>query len=262
MASGPGSRDALTVRDYALSRDMLARLDKEHAIIAHYKSPWVDWFSRLRQSASFEDAYEYFGDKISADYDSTSGAVNLRVRAFSAEKAAEFSSAILDYSEEKVNSLTQRERRDVLQYAESEFARAEIRLTKIKMDIVSLRQKRGDLSFDGGLLRAAQDVLKAPAPATKPAKGFDAALVEIEAKKVEKELADKAYASALTALENARADADRKHRYLAVVAGPSKPDVSKYPRRLLGVVNAGVVSFLLMGIATLIVAAVREHARL
>ena len=64
---------------------MLARLDKEHGFVAHYKSTSQDMLSRLSGDASFEEAYEYFGHKVTADYDQLSGSVTVRVRAFSAE---------------------------------------------------------------------------------------------------------------------------------------------------------------------------------
>ena len=79
---------------------------------------------------------------------------------------------------------------------------------------------------------------------------------------IEKEFAQKAYESALTALELARSDAARQHRYLATIANPIKPDEATYPRRIMGVFTVFVLSFLLMGIGTLVAAAVREHSRL
>jgi capsular polysaccharide transport system permease protein len=96
----------------------------------------------------------------------------------------------------------------------------------------------------------------------KASNGLNASLVDFEAAMVEKEFAQKAYESAMASLEVARADADRQHRYVAVIASPSKPDESTFPHRGRSVLAAFIVSFLLFGIGTLSVAAVREHARL
>lgn len=303
--SGTG-RDALSVRDYVLSRDMLARLDKEHGFIAHYRARDIDWFSRLPSDASFEDAYEYFGDKIDVDFDTQSGSLTLRVRAFSAEKSLEFSKAVLAYSEEMVNKLSERERRDRTAYAEAEVAKAEARLTKARQVILELQKKHAEFNpfetagaalslrtqLEGELAKARAELMElksymqADAPRVKAAQervnsisaqvaaeslrmvdpkregGLNTSLPEFEAAMIEKEFAQKAYESALTALEIARSEASRQHRYLATIASPSKPDESTYPRRLLGVLTVFVVSFLVMGIGTLIAAAVREHARL
>lgn len=304
-ASGTG-HDALAVRDYVLSRDMLARLDKQHGFIAHYKGKEADFFSRLRGDASFEEAFEYFRHKVFADYDQVSGSVTLHVRAFNADKSAEFSRSILEYSEEMVNKLSERERRDRTAYAEADVKNAEARLSQARKQILALQQKHGDFSplqtataameirtqLEGELAKARAELMqlksfmKDDAPQvlaaaekvkslsaqvsgesrrlvdpSKPS-ALNASLVDFDAAMVEKEFSQKAYESALTTLELARADAARQHRYLAVIASPSKPDESTYPHRLRSVFTAFVLSFLLMGVGTLIAAAVREHARL
>lgn len=91
--------------------------------------------------------------------------------------------------------------------------------------------------------------------------GLAESMAEFEAAMVEKEFAEAAYRSAMTTLELARADAARQHRYLAVIAAPSLPDESTYPERWLGVLTVFLMSFLLMGIGSLLIASVREHAR-
>lgn len=306
VTSGGAGRDALAVRDYVLSRDMLARLDKEHGFIAHYRDAKVDWLSRLPADASFEDVYEYFEHKVYADYDTTSGTVTLRVRAFSADKANELARAVLSYSEEMVNKLSERERKDRTQYAEDEVKKAEERLTKARKELLAVQQKHGEFNpvetagaaltvrttLEGEVAKARAELMElrsymnADAPQVKAAQervnslsaqvaqesrrlvdpkrsgGLSTSLADFEAVMTEKEFAQKAYESALTALELARSDAARQHRYLATIASPSKPDESTYPRRIRGVLTVFVVSFLLMGIGILVSAAVREHAKL
>lgn len=307
LASGSGAgHDALAVRDYVLSRDMLARLDKEQGFVAHYKNPSQDLISRLGGDASFEEAYEYFGHKVTADYDQLSGSVTVRVRAFSAEKAVTLSRAILANSEEMVNKLSERERRDRTADAEALVKKAEERLTAARKVIVALQQQHEDFNplqtatatmtvrtqLEGELAKARAEMMQlksfmnADAPQvlaagekvkalsaqvagesrrlvdpSKPG-GLNASFADFEVAMVEKEFAQKAYESSMASLEMARADADRQHRYVAVIAAPSKPDESTYPHRLRSVLTALVVSFLLWGVASMMGAAVREHARL
>ncbi len=306
IGSGAGSRDVLAVRDYVLSRDMLARLNKEHGFVAHYQADSLDFMSRLGKNASFEDAYQYFADKVSADFDLQSGSLTLRVRAFSADKSVELSKAVLTYSEEMVNKLSERERRDRMQDAELDVTKAEGRLTKARQALMSLQQKYGDFNplatatgtmtvrtqLEGELAKARAELMQLKsymnddAPRvlaaqskvnslsaqvsgesrrlvdTKGADGLNTSLADFDSAMVEKEFAQKAYEASMAALEIARSDANRQHRYLATIATPSKPDESTYPRRFVGVLTVFVVSFLLMGIGTLLSAAVREHARL
>jgi capsular polysaccharide transport system permease protein len=307
LASGSGAgHDALAVRDYVLSRDMLARLDKEQGFVAHYKNPSQDLLSRLSKDASFEEAYEYFGHKVTADYDQLSGSVTVRVRAFSAEKAVALSRAILANSEEMVNKLSERERRDRTADAEALVKKSEERLTAARKAIVALQQQHEDFNplqtatatmtirtqLEGELAKARAEMMQlksfmnADAPQvlaagekvkalsaqvagesrrlvdpSKPG-GLNASFADFEVAMVEKEFAQKAYESSMASLEMARADADRQHRYVAVIAAPSKPDESTYPHRLRSVLTALVVSFLLWGVASMMGAAVREHARL
>ena len=307
LADGAGGgHDALVVRDYLLSRDMLARLDKERGFIAHYKSRGADFISRLSAHASFEQAYEYFGNKVTCDYDQTSGAVTVHVRAFSPEQAANVSAAILSYSEEMVNKLSDRERRDRTGYAEASVKRAEERLTAARKAIFELQQQHSEFSplatatslmsirtgleaelakaraevmqlrsymqDDAPQLRAANERVKAISAQVAgesrrmvdPAKpgGLNSAFSEFEAAMVEKEFAQKAYESSMASLEMARADADRQHRYVAIIAAPSKPDEATYPHRFRSVLTSFLVCFLLWGTITMMTAAVREHARL
>jgi len=303
---GGGSRDALVVRDYVLSRDMLTRLDKERGFIAHYKSRSADFISRLSANASFEEAYAYFNHKVICDYDQISGAVTVRVRAFSPAQAVSMSAAILSYSEEMVNKLSDRERRDRTAYAEAGVKKAEERLTAARKVIVSLQQQHSEfnplqtatslmtvrtglevelakaraevmqlhsyMQDDAPQLRALNERVKSLSAQVAgesrrlvdPTKagGLNTSFSDFEAAMVEKEFAQKAYESSMATLEMARADADRQHRYVAIIAAPSKPDEATYPHRIRSVLTAFIVCFLLWGTISMMAAAVREHARL
>jgi capsular polysaccharide transport system permease protein len=87
-----------------------------------------------------------------------------------------------------------------------------------------------------------------------------AAISRFEPLVVEKEFAERAYASALSSLEMARVDAARQHRYLVTLADPSHPSDATHPNVLWSVLTFLVLCFAVMGIGTLLVASVREHA--
>jgi capsular polysaccharide transport system permease protein len=301
----PAHLDSMAVRDFVLSRDMLARLDEEQGFIGHYKDPSVDYLSRLDSDASFEEAYEYYLKKIQVDFDSTSGSLVMRARAFSPEKSQAFAKAITEYSEEMVNKLSERERNDQTRYAELEVEKCEKRLVEARKQLLVQQRKHAELNplqtassamavrteMEGALAKARAELSAARAFMTPDAprvveleakvnalsgqvateknrlvdpkneKGIAESMAEFEAVFVEKEFAQKSYETAMAALEIARADAARQHRYLAVIATPSQPDESTYPKRALGVLTVFVLAFLLLGIGSLLVAAVREHAR-
>ncbi|MBC7173643.1 MAG: hypothetical protein H5U40_14480, partial [Polyangiaceae bacterium] len=87
-------------------------------------------------------------------------------------------------------------------------------------------------------------------------------IAEFEPVIVEKELAQHAYQSAYSALEMARVDASRQHRYLVTIASPSAPDAATHPVTWKGVLVTFLGTFALLGIGALLVASVREHANI
>ena len=82
-----------------------------------------------------------------------------------------------------------------------------------------------------------------------------------EGLQIEQTFAQQRYASALTSLEQARIDADRLQRYLAVFSEPLPPQEAIYPRRVRNSVLMAVASFMFWVIGTLLVYAVRDHLR-
>ncbi|KVF75396.1 hypothetical protein WS75_15285 [Burkholderia sp. FL-7-2-10-S1-D7] len=76
---------------------------------------------------------------------------------------------------------------------------------------------------------------------------------------LEKEFADKLLASAMTTLEQARSEAQRKQLYLERIAQPSKPDSTNEPHRLRGVVATFLLGMIVWGVLSLTMAAVKEH---
>lgn len=76
---------------------------------------------------------------------------------------------------------------------------------------------------------------------------------------LEKEFADKMLASALSTLELARNEAQRKQLYLERIAQPNKPDAAMEPRRLRAVLATFVLGLMAWGILSMLVAGIREH---
>jgi capsular polysaccharide transport system permease protein len=76
---------------------------------------------------------------------------------------------------------------------------------------------------------------------------------------LERGFAEKQLAAALTSLEQARNDAQRKQLYLERIVQPSKPDVAMEPRRIRYVLATLVLGLIAWGILTMLLAGVREH---
>lgn len=76
---------------------------------------------------------------------------------------------------------------------------------------------------------------------------------------VERSLAQQAYASALASLEQARRDADRQQRYLAIHLRPQAPESAQYPRSIRNLLILGFALVAAWGIGALMTYSVRDH---
>jgi capsular polysaccharide transport system permease protein len=115
--------DTYSVRDYILSRDALKELDDKLAVRKAYSSTGADFFNRfpgLGWDSSFEEFYRYYGKHVGVEYDPTSGISILTVRAFTAADAYKINGLLLDMSERLVNTLNDRSRHDLIEFADSE----------------------------------------------------------------------------------------------------------------------------------------------
>lgn len=76
---------------------------------------------------------------------------------------------------------------------------------------------------------------------------------------LERDFADRQLASAMTSLETARNEAQRKQVYLERVAQPSLPDVAQEPRRIRSILATLALGLVAWGILSMLLAGVREH---
>lgn len=85
-------------------------------------------------------------------------------------------------------------------------------------------------------------------------------LTEYERLDVQRQLAEKALASAFASLEAARLEAQRQQLYLETIAQPNLADYPLYPKRIVWFITIFATCMLVYGLAWLLVANVREHS--
>ncbi|MGG2043165.1 hypothetical protein [Burkholderia gladioli] len=73
------------------------------------------------------------------------------------------------------------------------------------------------------------------------------------------QFADKQLASAMASMENAREDLQRKQLYLERLVQPNTPDVAIEPRRGKAILETLILSLVVWGVLSLLLAGVREH---
>jgi capsular polysaccharide transport system permease protein len=86
------------------------------------------------------------------------------------------------------------------------------------------------------------------------------ALTEYERLDVQRLLAEKTLASALSSLEAARLEAQRQQLYLETIAQPNLADYPLFPKRMVSFATVVLTCLLAYAIAWLLIASVREHA--
>ena len=94
----------------------------------------------------------------------------------------------------------------------------------------------------------------------KDKKTIGALLARQEELLTEQEFAEKSYASAKLAMEQARIDAIQQHRYLTVIVKPRLPEREAKPDQPHDYIVLFVSCLLSWGIMGLIIASVRDHA--
>ncbi len=214
--------DSRLVRDTIRSRGALEALTNTAAWRDHYASAG-NMFSSLSKDAGSEEAFDYYRERLKV----TSGkglALRLSVRAFSPEAAAKFSGALLELAEKRLNEVALRPLVEQEQLAKR-------RLEKARAALVAAPTSTDE--------------------STRPEDPEPAACVEAQA--------DLAAAEEQAAkLELAKV---ARTRYLTIVSGPSIPTEAAYPKRLWSIATVFVIAFSLMGVFSLLLGAVREHAK-
>ncbi|WP_136644327.1 lipopolysaccharide biosynthesis protein [Tabrizicola sp. YIM 78059] len=150
------------------------------------------------------------------------------------------------------------------------IAGLESRLSDLNARIAALSQTLDDNAPSLVALRRDAEALTAEILQRRKAIGGDASdstgssavtrqLAIYEELEVERSLAQQAYASALASLEQARRDADRQQRYLAIHLRPQTAESAKYPRSLRNLFVLGFALFAAWGIGVLLTMSVRDH---
>ncbi len=142
---GGSATDSYIVQDYVQSLDIVRVVGKEIDLNAIFNHPDADWLSAMEYQPSQEEQLRYWRKRVTVSYDPTTTIITLKVRAFSAEDAKLLAEAVLKQSELLVNNLSDAARTDDLAFAENEVARAEARVTTVRIAMNDFRNEVKDL---------------------------------------------------------------------------------------------------------------------
>ncbi len=143
LPSSQNVSDSYIVADYIVSRDMVEELERRLPLRAIYSD--ADFFSRLGADATLEGRVEYWQGRVYVYYDSTKNTIVIQAQAFVAADADRLAREIVDIVRSLVNDLSAQARRDAVQFAASEVARAELRVRGARQDMLTFRVSHNDL---------------------------------------------------------------------------------------------------------------------
>lgn len=116
--------DAIAVQTYLLSKDAMIRLDQDVGFLDHFSAPDVDFVQRLEPEASIETMHKLYERVVKIGFDPTEGVVNMDVIAADPAKSVDFTTALIKYAEERVDSLSQRKRENQVSDARRQYDEA------------------------------------------------------------------------------------------------------------------------------------------
>jgi capsular polysaccharide transport system permease protein len=147
MTGMPGATitsDSYIVTDYIRSREMVEELERRLSLRKIYDHPEADFLTRLDPGVSLEGLVKYWNKRIDVFFDSTKATVSVTVQAFTPEDAQTIAREIVEIARRLVNELSAQARRDAVQFAASELARAELRVRGARADMLQFRIKHNE----------------------------------------------------------------------------------------------------------------------
>ena len=134
------SADSIATQAYLQSKDAMLRLDKDAGFKSHFADESIDPIQRLEEDPTNEDAYKIYKKNVKIGYDPTEGVIRMEVIAADPEISATFSRNLLNYAEDRVNSLSQQKREDTMRdgltgYESAVEKRREAQESLIKMQV-------------------------------------------------------------------------------------------------------------------------------
>jgi len=142
FTGGSASGDADILYEFIQSQELIEAIDARLDLRGHYSDFWDrDPLFALWPDADIEDLIWYWQRVVRISYDQSTGLIELRILAFSAQEAQLISEAIVEESQKKINALNASARDDLMRYAESDLEDAVARLKKAREALTKFRTR-------------------------------------------------------------------------------------------------------------------------
>ena len=134
------------LNDYLTSQTFFEDISKHFDLNRIYSDSNWDWYFRMSPDLPVEREVKYWKSRIETKYDQASGIFVVDVLAFTPEDATSLMQYIVKKSEELINNLSEKARRQAVASAQETVATAEVRLRTVRRELLNYREKAQEVS--------------------------------------------------------------------------------------------------------------------
>ena len=134
-------QDSYLIVNYAKSGAVVNDIGGRAYLEQRFSRQDIDWLSRLPTGKPNEDLLKYWLHRTAVSLDTLSGIVTIKIFAFRAEDAREIAQRVVDLSEQMINAVSERSRRNAVAEAEKDVALAEKDLARARSDMQVFRNQ-------------------------------------------------------------------------------------------------------------------------
>lgn len=142
LTGASASSDGDILYKFIISQSLIMAVDANIGLRAHYSARRAsDPVFSLPVDASIEDLESYWRRIVKVSFDRSSGLIEMRVQAFTPEKAQAVAHETLRLSQNMINALNEQARDDAMNYALSDLDEALARLKNAREALTSFRSR-------------------------------------------------------------------------------------------------------------------------
>jgi capsular polysaccharide transport system permease protein len=129
LTGASASSDGDILYKFIISQALVQEIDDNIGLRDHYSAySYSDPVFALSVDASIEDMESYWRSIVKVSFDRSSGLIEMRVQAFTPEKAQDIARETLRLSQNMINALNEQAREDAMRYARSDLEESVARL--------------------------------------------------------------------------------------------------------------------------------------
>jgi capsule polysaccharide export protein KpsE/RkpR len=224
--TGSAYSDSFLVAEYLRSPAVVADVSRKLNLRAMFSGSQIDRISRFDPQGTQEDMVKYWQRRVNVDYDPITATAVMKVAAFTPQQSYELAQAAYDAASALINRMDDQARKDVLNFANEDLARARDELSKVEVKLAT----PGNLSME-----------------------------EAQQLRVDRTFAQADYTNALTEVTTAKSIATRTQRYLVSFVPSEMPTSPTEPVRWKSILYLWLAVGMGTSVILLFSATIREH---